>query len=204
MINQEGGQSGRWSIGTVVNRDDGQYYCGQSGRWSIETWSISMWSITTWSITTWSIAMWSIGTVVNINVAKRDAPQQDIYLSLSTARRWPMWRATRTRPLACVRVPSTAAACCKRAKIENTDNELYENRLFPPSWCDFLMILVPKSSGNKLGPIALLAPMSCFLKLEKNDLPQTCMAYRGKVSFSRVPSGLPQLPLLYRQYSHPH
>jgi len=30
--------------------------------------------------------------------------QQDIYLSLSIARRWPKWRATRTRPLACVRV----------------------------------------------------------------------------------------------------
>jgi len=38
MVNRDGGQSGRWSIGgTVVNRDRGQYYRGQSERWSIGT-----------------------------------------------------------------------------------------------------------------------------------------------------------------------
>jgi len=42
MINREGGQSGQWSIGTVVNRDSGQSDGsqsdgGQSGRWSIGT-----------------------------------------------------------------------------------------------------------------------------------------------------------------------
>jgi len=46
--------------------------------------------------------------------------QQDIYLSLFIARRWSKWRATRTRSLACVRVLSTAAACCKRTKNVNT------------------------------------------------------------------------------------
>jgi len=30
MINREGGQSGRWSIGTVINRDGGQYQRSQS------------------------------------------------------------------------------------------------------------------------------------------------------------------------------
>jgi len=52
----------------VGNRDG-----GLSGRWPIGTWLIS-----TWSIATWSIATWSIGTVVNINVAKWDAPLNGI------------------------------------------------------------------------------------------------------------------------------
>ncbi|KMQ88563.1 hypothetical protein RF55_11929 [Lasius niger] len=43
MINRDRGQSGSCSIGTVVNRDRGQYQRGQLG-------------------------LWSIGTVVNINV----------------------------------------------------------------------------------------------------------------------------------------
>jgi len=89
VVNQNGGQSGRWPIGTVANRDG-----GQSGRWPIGTvanrdggqsgrgpigtvvnrdrgqnyrdqsgrWSIKAWSISTWSIATWSIATWPIAT----------------------------------------------------------------------------------------------------------------------------------------------
>jgi len=50
----------------------------------------------------------------------RGRKRQRLYLSFFTARRWPKWRATRTRPLACVHVLSIAAACCKRAKTMNT------------------------------------------------------------------------------------
>jgi len=57
VVNRDGGQSGRWtillwSIGTVVNRDDGQSKCGQSQCDQLHV----------------------VGTVININVAKRDAP----------------------------------------------------------------------------------------------------------------------------------
>jgi len=59
VVNRDCGQSGLWSIGTVVNRD-----------WSIATWSISTRSIGTvvnrdcgqsglWSISSWSILTWS-------------------------------------------------------------------------------------------------------------------------------------------------
>jgi len=44
----------------------------------------------------------------------------------------------------------------------NIYNELYEIGLFSPAWRDFLVILVPKSSGSGLRLIAL---MSCFLKI---------------------------------------
>jgi len=52
----------------VVNIDVVNRHRGQLRPWSIETWSIL-----TWSNERWLIATWSIGTVVNINVVKRDA-----------------------------------------------------------------------------------------------------------------------------------
>ena len=71
----------------VGNRDRGRYLRGQSGPWSIETvvdinvvyrdrgqsgpWAIFTWAIFTWAIFTWAILTWPIGTVANINVAKR-------------------------------------------------------------------------------------------------------------------------------------
>jgi len=44
MINREGGQSGRWSIETMANRNVVNinvvnWECDQSGMWSILTWS---------------------------------------------------------------------------------------------------------------------------------------------------------------------
>jgi len=57
MIKRDHGQSGRWSIGTVINRDGGQYYCGQSGWWSIE--------------------MVVNRNVVNINVVNRNVVNRD-------------------------------------------------------------------------------------------------------------------------------
>jgi len=49
-------------------------------------------------------------------------------------------------------------------------NEMFASGLFPSSWHDSLVILVPKPSGSGLRPIAL---MSCFLKiLEKMIYPR--------------------------------
>jgi len=43
-----GGQSGRWSIGTVVNRDGGQLKRGQYQRGQLQRGRSGLWSILTW------------------------------------------------------------------------------------------------------------------------------------------------------------
>jgi len=48
VVNRDGGQTGRWSIGTVVNRDGGQYYCGQSQCGQLQRDQSGLWSILTW------------------------------------------------------------------------------------------------------------------------------------------------------------
>jgi len=81
MINWNNDQSGRWSIGTVVNRDSGQSDgsqsdSGQSGRWSIGTVD----NRDGGQSGLWSILLWSIGTVVN-----RDGSQSGLWSILT----WP-------------------------------------------------------------------------------------------------------------------
>ena len=41
-------------------------------------------------------------------------------------------------------------------------NDMYEGHLFPDSWKNFLIILLPKNTRRKFRPIALA---SCFLKI---------------------------------------
>jgi len=61
-------------------------------------------------------------------------------------------------------------------------DELYRNGLFPSDWRNSLVILVPKSNGDGLRPIAL---MSCFLKILER------MIYRRLVCFVETQFLLP-------------
>jgi len=49
VVNRDRGQSGPWSIGTVVNRDRGQLQRGQFQRDQSQRGQSGPWSIVTWS-----------------------------------------------------------------------------------------------------------------------------------------------------------
>jgi len=64
-------------------------------------------------------------------------------------------------------------------------NELYGNGQFPSTWYEFLVILVPKPSGNELRPITLI---SCFLKILENNLSQIDLVCWNSIPTTRIPS----------------
>lgn len=56
----------------------------------------------------------------------------------------------------------TKLPSCFHTHILDTFNSIFQNQTFPPSWHEFLVFLLPKSTPGKFRPITLA---SCMLKL---------------------------------------